>query len=87
MVALEVGWLVRPDCDTVDTLARLQLAAHRSGVSLRLQGACRELCDLIELAGLSEVLPSSGVEPGGQSEEREPARGIQEEGDARDPVA
>jgi hypothetical protein len=45
---------------TVDALARLQLEACRAGHCLRLRGASPELLELIELAGLAEVLP---VEP------------------------
>jgi hypothetical protein len=47
------------DCDavTVDALARLQLAARRAGCQVLLRGACSELLDLVELMGLTEVLP------------------------------
>jgi hypothetical protein len=43
---------------TVDTLARLQLAARRDGYTLRLRNASAELVELIALLGLRDVLPS-----------------------------
>ena len=47
------------DCDavTVDALARLQLAARRSGCQVRLRGASGELLELVEFMGLTDVLP------------------------------
>ena len=48
---------VEPDAVTVDALARLQLGARRSGCRVRLRGASPELRRLVELMGLSEVLP------------------------------
>jgi len=44
------------DLETLDKLARLQLAAKRLGLELRLSHASRELIELIQLAGLSDVL-------------------------------
>lgn len=46
-----------PDAVTVDFLARLQLTARRLGRQVRLLDACGELQDLLELTGLSEVVP------------------------------
>jgi ABC-type transporter Mla MlaB component len=46
-----------PDESDVDALARLQLAAKRRGARLELYGASAQLIALLELAGLSEVLP------------------------------
>jgi hypothetical protein len=60
----------------VDALARLQLAARRSGYELAVTDAPRDLVELIELAGLCEVL---GVEPLRQAEEREERFGVEEE--------
>ena len=50
---------------TLDVLARLQLVARRCGFRLRLRGSSPELRELIEFAGLGEVLPEEplGVEP------------------------
>jgi hypothetical protein len=41
---------------TVDALARVQLAARRLGLELPLRNASRELRELLDFAGLSEVL-------------------------------
>jgi hypothetical protein len=45
-----------PDLALVDALARLQLAARRRGLRLRLRGASEELRALLELVGLADVL-------------------------------
>ena len=45
------------DALTVDALARLQLAAGRSGCQMRLRYASPELLGLIALMGLRDVLP------------------------------
>jgi hypothetical protein len=66
----------------VDALARLQLAARRVGVELRLRHAPVELRELIALAGLEEALR---VEPRGQPEEREERLGVEEEAELDDP--
>jgi anti-anti-sigma regulatory factor len=69
--------------DAVEALARLQLAARRKGLDLRLHVVSRELRDLIELAGLTDVLR---VEPRRQAEEREQRLGVEEEGELGDAV-
>jgi ABC-type transporter Mla MlaB component len=48
---------VPPDAVTVDALARLQLAARRRGCEVRLRNASAPLLALVELMGLSHVLP------------------------------
>ncbi len=48
---------VDPDGETVDALARLQLAARRHGCRVRLQHASEELLELLAFTGLSDVLP------------------------------
>jgi ABC-type transporter Mla MlaB component len=48
---------VDPDAVTVDALARLQLAARRTGCRVRLRNASSELRDLVAFMGLSDVLP------------------------------
>ena len=68
----------------VDALARLQLAARRSGYEVAVTDAPRDLLELIELAGLSEVL---GVEPLRQPEQREQGLGVEEEGEFPDAAA
>ena len=65
-----------PDAETVDALARLQLAAHRSGHEVALRGVSLELLELLELCGLRGVLR---VEVCGQPEEREEGVRVEEE--------
>jgi ABC-type transporter Mla MlaB component len=72
------------DAAAVDALARLQLAAHRAGIRLRLCHASAELCCLLELMGLDSVLC---VEPERQPEERKERLGVEEEGELGDPPA
>jgi ABC-type transporter Mla MlaB component len=57
-VELDVSWLVSADVAAVDALARLQVAAHRCGCSLRLHGAPPSLVEVLELIGLAEIMPS-----------------------------
>jgi ABC-type transporter Mla MlaB component len=45
------------DAVTVDALARLQLAARRTGCQVRLRNASAELVELVAFMGLSDVLP------------------------------
>jgi hypothetical protein len=66
------------DLRTVDALARLHLAGKRLGFAVRLTPT-EELVELLELAGLVEVL----WEP----EEREEALGVEEEGQLGDAPA
>lgn len=47
---------VEPDAVAVEALARLQLAARRSGCQIRLQRATPALCELVEFMGLADVL-------------------------------
>jgi len=68
----------------VDLLARLQLAARRSGAEIRFQHVTRELRELIDLAGLAEALP---VEAGRQTEAWKKSRGVEEERELPDSPA
>jgi hypothetical protein len=72
------------DLGTVDALARLQLAARRSGLVLRLTRVPEELRELITFVGLAEAL---GLEPAREVEEREKRVGVEEEGELDDPPA
>ena len=63
---------VEPDAVTVDALARLQLAARRHGCTVRLHGGSADLCALIELMGLSDVICTRNW-PQPTKEERWPA--------------
>ena len=47
---------VDPDAVTVDALARLQLGARRHGCVIRLRNTSRELRELVEFMGLTDVL-------------------------------
>lgn len=75
---------------TVDALARLQLTARRRGRRIRPHRASPELDRLLSFVGLADVLASgpglrSGL--GGQAEEREHPRGVEERVDRGDPPA
>jgi ABC-type transporter Mla MlaB component len=74
------------DCVTVEALCRLQLAARRQGCTVGLRHASSELLELVAFMGLLEVLPGSGVESGGQAEEREERLGVEEERQLPDPA-
>jgi STAS domain len=63
-IVCDVG-SVSPDAGAIDTLARLQLTARRLGLELRLRHASTELRDLLDFAGLRDVLR---VEAGGKAE-------------------
>ena len=79
----DVSRIDDPDIGTVDALARLQLAAHRGGGRVRLRGTTAGLRDLLALTGLCGPL---GVEALGEPEEREEARGVEEEDDPGDAI-
>ena len=66
------------DLGTIDTLARLRLAGKRLGFEVRLTPT-EELLELLELVGLVDVL--------WQTEEREEARRVEEEGELGDASA
>ena len=72
------------DLATVESLARLRLAARRSGLELRLTRVPAELEELITFLGLAEAL---GLDPRGQAEEREQRLGVEEEAELDDPAA
>ena len=46
-----------PDAVTVDSLARVALAAKRRGGEMQLKGASTELRELVAFMGLGDVLP------------------------------
>jgi hypothetical protein len=80
-IRCDVGALP-PDAAAVEALARLQLAARRVGLEIRLCRASNELRDLLVFCGLEDVLR---VEMGGQAEEREDPLGAEEERELHDP--
>lgn len=71
--------LVDPDLATVDLLARLHLAAHRSGYVVRVEDPSRRLRQLLVLAGLDDLLVPCrrGVEARRQAEQREQPCGVE----------
>ena len=78
----------RPGLGVVDELARLQLAALRTGCSIRLFDPSLELTELLDLVGLGRVLGGAGlvVEMGRQAEGAEQA-GVEKHGQLDDPIA
>jgi len=79
----QVGAL-EADAATLDLLARLQLAARRLGIEVRLLDASSELRELIAFAGLAYVLR---VEVEREPEQREEPLGVEEEGELDDSAA
>ena len=74
---------IAPDIHAIDALARLQLAARRLGMEIRLQHASHDLQELIGFAGLREALR---VEASGQAEQREERVRVEEERELDDPA-
>jgi hypothetical protein len=72
-----------PDVHAIDALARLQLAARRLGMEVRLRHASRELQELVAFAGLHDVLR---VEAGGQAEQGKERVGVEEERELDNPA-
>jgi hypothetical protein len=56
IVDLDVSWLVPADIDAIEALARLQVAATRCGRWLQFHGADGGLVELVEFAGLGDVV-------------------------------
>jgi hypothetical protein len=81
-IVCDVGALA-PDAAAVEALARIQLAARRVGLEIRLCRASSELRDLLVFCGLEDVLR---VETGGQAEEREDRLRAEEERELDDPA-
>jgi len=86
----DVGGVADPDAVTIDALARLQLTARRLGREIGLRHASRELSELLDFAGLTEVIPlspRSRIDARRQAEQREEGRRVKEERDPADPIA
>jgi ABC-type transporter Mla MlaB component len=89
-IVCDVAAVTEPDACTVDALARMQLVARTLGGRIVLRAAGEDLEELLELVGLAGALPDgaeSGLEPTGQTEQREQMRRVEEEGDAGDAIA
>ncbi|GGS65783.1 STAS domain-containing protein [Streptomyces cinerochromogenes] len=79
VVVCDVGGIGPPGLAAVDLLARLELAARRAGGRIRLRGAGPALHALLDLVGLRFQVE-------GQTEEREPALGVEEAVESGDPA-
>jgi hypothetical protein len=73
---LDCSALPQADAGLLESLARLQVSLRRRKYELRLANASDGLLDLIEFAGLADVLR---VEPVGEAEERKDAGRVEEE--------
>ena len=69
--------------ETIDLLARLELAARRHGRTLRFLHASPGLQELVSFAGLDAVLV---VEARREAEQREDSLGVEEKGQLDDPA-
>lgn len=79
VVVCDVAGLGPPGLGTVELLARLQLAARRAGGRIRLRDPDPGLHALLDLVGLR-------FEVEGQSEQGEPALGVEEEVEPGEPA-
>ncbi|WP_449351768.1 STAS domain-containing protein [Streptomyces shaanxiensis] len=79
VVVCDVAGLGPPGLGAVDLLARLQLAARRAGGRIRLRDPDPALHVLLDLVGLR-------FEVEGQTEQREPALGVEEEVEPGEPA-
>jgi hypothetical protein len=63
IVGCDVSRITVADQHALEALARLQLTARRLGATIHLYNACPALADLIDLAGLADVLVVDPTEP------------------------
>ena len=82
-IVCDLSALSGADVETIDLLARLQLAARRHDRTLRFLHAPQALRELIAFVGLEGVLR---VEPRRQAEEGEDPVRVEEERQLDDPV-
>ena len=88
VLVCDVAGLTHPDAGTIEALARLQLTARRLGRQVRLRDPSRELRELLDLFGLTDVLPRDRAlrrEPRRQPEQREQPLGVEERVEMGDP--
>jgi ABC-type transporter Mla MlaB component len=81
----DLAWLEPADVGLLDLVTRLLLAARRGDCRLRIVNPPQGLEELLALSGLDR-LPHLRVEVVRQTEGREQALGVQEEGDPADPI-
>jgi hypothetical protein len=62
LVTCDIGAVTAPDLATLDAVARLALAARRVGVRIELRNPCSPLRELLDLAGLSDLVTVAGVQ-------------------------
>ena len=85
LVVCDTAGIDDPDIPTVEALARLHLTAKRLGCRFLLSDPGAALADLLDLAGLGEVVGAdekgSALEASGEAEQREQPVGVEEERD------
>ncbi len=89
VVICDMGGIAAPDLSTIAALARLQLSVQARGCSAHLRNVSPELRELLEVCGLSEVIPicdqSLPVDQG-QPEQRKHPGGVEQEAEPGDPA-
>jgi anti-anti-sigma factor len=88
-ILCDVGSLTQSDVAVVDALCRMRLVARRRGCQLLVRHPSPGLLQLLFLTGLTDVVPvaASNLGTERESEEGEPAGGVEEERDPADPTA
>jgi len=81
-LTVDCAGVVDPAMDTIGALARAQLNARRAGCSIELANAAPGLLELLNFAGLAELLLGEGER---QTEQRKEASGVEEERELGDP--
>ena len=87
LIVCNVSLLPRPDVAAVEALARIQLLARGCGCEVVIRSKSSELSELLELLGLTDVLPiyeQLPVQVRRQSEQGKESSGVEEESDASD---
>lgn len=77
----------RPALALVDELARWQLEARRVGCEIQLRDACPHLWELLDLAGLTDVVEGRPLRQVGGEAEGGEQLGVHEGVEPGDPVA
>ena len=81
----DVSGLAEPDAAAVDLLARFSLIARSTGCRISLSRPSVELLELLAFVGLVGAFERLTLELGRETEQREQARGVEEEADPGDP--